>query len=70
MNPQRVFVTEAAYIAHQGNNLIIKKMKGIQLGAGSIEIDTGDDIFELIAIDNKERFNQFLKVMEKNSRAS
>lgn len=75
-NPRRVFVTEAAYIDHQGNNLIMKKMKEMKemkemkLGTGSIEIETGDDIFELIAIEYKETFNQFLKVMRKNPQAN
>ena len=63
-------MTEAAYIGHKDKSLIIKKMSGIQIGNEQHEIDTVDDNFESIEIDNTARFEQFMKVMKNNPRAA
>ena len=45
-------------------------MSGIQIGNEQHEIDTVDDNFESIEIDNTARFEQFMKVMKNNPRAA
>lgn len=35
-NPQRLMVTEAAYIGHRGKEMIVKKMKDVELEVGKI----------------------------------
>lgn len=52
LNPQRLLTVEAAYIGHMENDIIIKKMKEIQMQPGKVEIETKDDNFEKLPIGN------------------
>ena len=63
-------VTEAAYIGHRGDKVILKKMKEVDLEQGKIEIETVDDNFEEISIGNDSRFQQFMKIMAHNPQSN
>lgn len=43
LNARRLKVTEAAYIGHVGEELIIKKMEGVKLGENGTEFETVND---------------------------
>lgn len=53
---RKVIKAEAAYIGHQGDMLVVKKLSEVKLGEDGNEFDTIGDNFEVIKIGNKERF--------------
>ena len=63
---KRVHITEAAYIGHHGNRLVVKKMDGVKLGSDGGDFETVNDDFEYIDIENEHRFKQFMKLMSLN----
>ena len=69
LNPKKLIKTEAAYIGHYGDNIVIKKMQGVKLGKDGSEFDTVDDNFEVVPVGNKERFLQFLRILGSNPKA-
>lgn len=70
-NPERLVITEAAYIGHEGDKVFVKKMKDVSVETGKIEIDeTSDDLFETISVGNDGRFKQFLKLISANDKHS
>ena len=69
LNPKKVIKTEAAYIGHHGDKIVVKKMQGVKLGNNGSEFDTVDDNFEVLPVGNKERFLQFLRILGKNPKA-
>lgn len=52
INGKRLKITEAAYIGHVNDDLIIKKMEGVTLGQDGLEVETVDDKFEVIKLSN------------------
>lgn len=68
-NMHRVLKTEAAYIGHVGDELVIKKMIEVKLGGDGDEFDTIGDNFESIKIGNNERFQQFLRILKTHPKA-
>lgn len=52
-NLRKVIKTEAAYIGHVGDQLVIKKITQVKLGGDGTEFDTVGDNFETIKISNQ-----------------
>lgn len=52
-NPQRLTITEAAYIGHKDNTLYVMKMKDVPLETGKLELDNEKVVaYETIALGN------------------
>mgnify|MGYP001358359776 CR=1 FL=1 len=68
-NLLKVVKTETAYIGHFDDQIVIKKMSQINLGKDGNEFDTIGDNFETIKLDNKERFEQFLRILKSHPKA-
>jgi hypothetical protein len=65
----KVVKVEAVYIGHLENQLVVKKMVEVKVGKDGNEFDTVDDNLELIPLENKERFEQFLRILKEHPQA-
>ena len=63
IHPKRINKVESAYIGHFEDNIVLKKLFDVKLGSEGSEFETKDDKFEVLPVGNKERFNQFMKIL-------
>ena len=70
VNAKRINKVEGAYIGHYDDKIVLKKLSDIKLGGQGSEFDTKDDNFEVLPVGNKQRFDQFMKILGTKAKAA